>query len=90
MPTVNLTKKARNLLANPKCCVVVDVLDAGEGKGLVFQGQAKIVFGPAFARLGRTIERLAGWHLDKWEIGGTKPNSIIEFRPERVAEIGRV
>jgi nitroimidazol reductase NimA-like FMN-containing flavoprotein (pyridoxamine 5'-phosphate oxidase superfamily) len=90
IPTVKKTKKVRNILANPKCSVIVDILEKGKGRGLMFQGQAGVARGPAFSRLKRLVERRSGWHLDRWEIVGNKPDAIIVFSPKTVIEIGTV
>lgn len=69
---------------------MVDVIEKGKGKGLMLQGLAEVALGPAFSKMKRIVEQNTGWHPDKWEIGGSKPNAIIVFSPESVVEIGTV
>lgn len=90
VPTVARTKKARNIEHNPRCCVVVDVVERGRGRGLMIQGKAKLLKGASFTKSKRLIEELSGWRLDTWRINGSRPDSVLMLAPEKIVEIGRV
>ncbi len=61
-----------------------------EERGLVFQGEARLVKGASFSKLKRIIEQLSGWHLDDWRINRSRPDSALVFMPKKIAEIGRI
>jgi nitroimidazol reductase NimA-like FMN-containing flavoprotein (pyridoxamine 5'-phosphate oxidase superfamily) len=84
------SRKSRNLQRDARCCVVVDVLKGGVGKGLMLTGKAEIAKGAEFRRLKVRIGKLAGWHLDRWDVGGHSPDSMIVFRPAKAATIGQI
>ena len=91
MPTNSESTKAKNALAEPKSCVIVDTYENGAGRSVMLQGFAHVAIGKEFSRLKPVVESISGWHLDKWELGRpprSKVDAIIEFTPRRVAIIG--
>jgi|FaiFalFF_MnMetaG_3_1042247.scaffolds.fasta_scaffold08547_3 nitroimidazol reductase NimA-like FMN-containing flavoprotein (pyridoxamine 5'-phosphate oxidase superfamily) len=88
--TYSKTKKVRNVARNPKCCVLVHIMERGRGKGLMIQGTATLLGGMLYEQLKDKIEKSAGWHLERWDIGGHKPDTFLKIIPTKIAEIGRL
>lgn len=90
IPTVSSTKKARNIKRSPKCCIVVDVLNVDQGRGILIQGEATLAEGTDFGKIKALIEKVSQWRLDDWRTADNKPNSVILLTPVRAAAIGPV
>jgi nitroimidazol reductase NimA-like FMN-containing flavoprotein (pyridoxamine 5'-phosphate oxidase superfamily) len=89
--TFSRTKKVRNIRRNPRCCLLVDTGRRGRGRGLMLQGEATLVTKNAnYQALKRSIETATGWHLNRWDIGGHRPDSFLKFTPAKAVEIGEL
>jgi nitroimidazol reductase NimA-like FMN-containing flavoprotein (pyridoxamine 5'-phosphate oxidase superfamily) len=74
------TKKYRNLLANDRVALVVDVLNPN--RGLLIQGRAEIVErGPEFRRAYVLFHKRFSWvRADPWKEGEAPFVKIVPFR----------
>ncbi len=83
--------KVRNLRADRRCCIIVDVYQNRIGRGVMLQGVTTLFEGQEFRSSKNTVESLTGWHLDKWRVGKRgrdRVDIIIEFKPSKVVRIG--
>ncbi|MFP3190575.1 MAG: pyridoxamine 5'-phosphate oxidase family protein [Thermoproteota archaeon] len=90
IPTNSQTRKVSNLLANPKCCIIVDIYQEGVGKGVMLQGTAQVALGEEYKELKVKIERVSNWNLSAWSINGRPVDAIIKFNPEHIVVIGNL
>lgn len=91
IPTNSKSVKARNISRNRKCCLIVDVYEEGEGRGVMLQGLGKLAVGRDFLHAKQFMESSTDWKLDKWRVGPPgkdRVDTIIVFNPTRRIAIG--
>lgn len=77
IPSARTAKKISNLRANGRACIVIDDENSKE-RGIMIQGQARIVGDRRFAKLGDWMESKTGWTM-------ASDTVMVVFKPVRKA-----